>query len=498
VTAYQYPSAASPYPAVSTTDPTAVMGRRSVAFIIDVLLFFLVASFFGPTPLSPFALYEEIPSGFDYGDACEQLMDSDDVAACFEVGGRAYYTDNTDVAVASLVSLAYFLLILGLLQGLKGFTPGKGLLGVRAVDEQGQMPGIGKALGRSILWIVDAAPWIFPLVGLITGFTTKGHRRVGDMAAKTFVIGKADVGRPVIVPGLTTAYAAGYGIPTGYPAPGAPGQPGQPGQSPWDRPTPTPTPGAGVWGTPAGAPGAPGSPAPGSPPGSPSATPGSAAPGQPWAAPATPGSPWSPPSTPSGSPPPQDQRPTPSGDWPTPGAPAPTPTPPGETPAARPAGAAIPLGAVGSTTPSTTDTPDTTTPPSGETTPGSPGSTPAASASGLGAPPSGETPSGETPSGGTPSGETRSADSPSGVGTPSTASASGTPASGESPPAAEPTADTPVSAAAGAPAAAAQQQQASSGYEPQWDAARNTYIVWEPNRRQWLGWDDSAKEWRPL
>ena len=48
-----------------------------------------------------------------------------------------------------------------------------------------------------------------------------------------------------------------------------------------------------------------------------------------------------------------------------------------------------------------------------------------------------------------------------------------------------------------APTAAAQ-QQASSGYEPQWDAARNTYIVWEPNRRQWLGWDDSAKEWRPL
>ena len=60
MTAYQYPPAASPYPTAPVTDPTAVMGRRTLAFIVDVLLFTLVASFFGPTPLSPFALYEEV------------------------------------------------------------------------------------------------------------------------------------------------------------------------------------------------------------------------------------------------------------------------------------------------------------------------------------------------------------------------------------------------------------------------------------------------------
>jgi uncharacterized RDD family membrane protein YckC len=436
VTAYQYPPAASPYPVASPADPTAVMGRRSIAWIIDVLLFFLVASFFGPTPLSPFALYEKVPSGFDYGDACSQIYDrGDDVAACQEYFGRAYYIDNTDAIVASLVTLAYFLLIPVLLQGIKGFTPGKGIMGVRAVDEQGQVPGIGKALVRSLMWIVDAAPWVIPLVAPIAAFTSKGHRRVGDMTAKTFVIGKADMGGPVSVPGLTTAYSAGYGMPGGYPPPGQPGQPGQPGPTPWDQPAPggaAPVPGA--WGAPTAPPG-------GSAPG---------APGQPWNAPAPQGSPWAPPSTPSGSS-------TPSRGWPTPGGPAPSPTPSGESPAATPGGpspspppsgespaapgSAIPLGAVGSTGPSTDS------PPSGE--PSSAAPSPGDAASGPGAAPAG-------------------------------GSAGAT---------AAPSGETPV---------AAGQQQAGSGYEPQWDAARNTYILWEPNRRQWLGWDDSAKEWRPL
>jgi hypothetical protein len=376
-----------------------------------------------------------VPSGFDYGEACEQISRSDDVANCQEFFGRAYYVDDTDAIVASLVTLAYFLLIPVLLQGLRGFTPGKGIMGVRAVDEQGQVPGIGKALVRSLMWIVDAAPWVIPLVAPIAAFSSKGHRRVGDMAAKTFVIGKADMGRPVTVPGLTTAYSARYGMPGGYPPPG---QPGQPGPAPWDQPAPgggAPVPGQapvpGAWGAPTAPPG-------GSAPG---------APGQPWSTPAPQGSPWAPPSTPSGSS-------TPSGGWPTPGGPAPSPTPSGESPAApggpspspttsgeSPAaapGSAIPLGAVGSTGPSTDS------------------------------PPSGEPGSSAAPSSGKP------------------APATGAPSSG------------PTAAPSGESPAAAGQQQAGSGYEPQWDAARNTYILWEPNRRQWLGWDDSAKEWRPL
>jgi uncharacterized RDD family membrane protein YckC len=458
VTAYQYPPAASPYPVASPADPTAVMGRRSVAWIIDVLLFFLVASFFGPTPLSPFALYEKVPSGFDYGDACSQIYDrGDDVAACQEYFGRAYYIDNTDAIVASLVTLAYFLLIPVLLQGLKGFTPGKGIMGVRAVDEQGQVPGIGKALVRSLMWIVDAAPWVIPLVAPIVAFTSKGHRRVGDMAAKTFVIGKADMGRPVTVAGLTTAYSAGYGVPGGYPPPG---QPGQPGRAPWDQPAPggaAPVPGQapvpGAWGAPTAPPG-------GSAPG---------APGQPWNAPAPQGSPWAPPSTPSGST-------TPSGGWPAPGGSSPSPTPSGESPAATPGGSApsptpsgeSPAATPGGSAPSPT--------PSGES-PAAPGSAIPLGAVGSTGPSTDSAPSGEPGASAAPS-----------PGEPASGPAA-TPASGSAPGAATPSGESP---------AAAGQQQAGSGYEPQWDAARNTYILWEPNRRQWLGWDDSAKEWRPL
>ncbi|HEY7070199.1 MAG TPA: RDD family protein [Acidimicrobiales bacterium] len=483
MTAYQYPSAASPYPAAPATDPTAVMARRSFAFIIDVLLFTLVASFFGPTPLSPFALYEKVPSNFDYNEACDQItQNSNDVAACLQIGDRVYYTDGADAAVASLVTIAYFLLILGVLQGLKGVTPGKALLGVRTVDEQGRGPGIGKALARSVLWIVDGIPCFFPLVGLITGFSTKGHRRVGDMAAKTFVIGKADVGRPVIVPGLTTAYSAGYGMPGaygagapgGYPPPGMPGQPGQPGPpgpSPWDRPAPPPgagvgtDPGAGPWGGPAAGAGAAGAGAAGA----------GAAGQQPWSAPAPGASPWAPPATTAGSPQAPGQSSTPSGGWPTPGGPstpgAPT-TPSGESP---------------------------TTTPSSPTTPGAPGGlwgeSPATTPSGPSTPGSPSTPSGESPTA-TPSSPTTPSGTPT---TPSGESPAATPS--DAPGAAIPlgaAGSTSPAANGGTGPAAQQHQAAGSGYEPQWDAARNTYIVWEPNRRQWLGWDDSAKEWRPL
>jgi hypothetical protein len=131
------------------------------------------------------------------------------------------------------------LLILVLLQGLTGASVGKAIAGLRTVGEDGQRPGIGKAFIRTLLWAVDAAPWLVPLVGLITGLTTTGHRRVGDMAAKTFVVRAADAGSPIVVPGLTAAptpVAAGtYGTtPPWEPAP-AP-QPLPPQHQPqWDQ-----------------------------------------------------------------------------------------------------------------------------------------------------------------------------------------------------------------------------------------------------------------------
>jgi Na+-translocating ferredoxin:NAD+ oxidoreductase RnfG subunit len=496
VSAYSYP-AAGPYPAApsaSLSDPTSVMGRRSVAWIVDLLLYLLLMSFFSPTPLSPFAKYEEVPEGFD--DPCSVIEEDNDVYQCIQIGDRVYYTEAAASAVGFAVALAWFFGVYGVLQGVKGVTPGKALLGVRVVDEQGRTPGIGKALGRSVLWIVDGIPYCFPLVAVITGFSTKGHRRVGDMAAKTFVVGKDDAGRPVVIAGLTTAYP-GYG-PPGYGPPGGPGQPpwgpppggpGGPGaQPPWGAPAPAPGPGA--WGQPTPTPGAPaGSPydqrpappsggwaAPGADTGPTSPTPSGeqtpgAGPGATWAGPAAAGAAAAAsgePETSSAFAPPRidETRPdAPAGEasTATPLGPASTPSTSGDEPPATPLGPASTASpAETSATGPTDDEPSAT--PLGPATTGEPTATPA----------------GPSPTGPRDDEPTATPLGPATTGEP-TATPAG-PATGDQ------TTPSPQPAA----------QQASTGYEPQWDAARNTYIVWEPNRRQWLGWDDAAKQWRPL
>jgi uncharacterized RDD family membrane protein YckC len=47
-----------------------------------------------------------------------------------------------------------------------------------------------------LLLIVDAL-FCF-LVGLITSLSTKGHQRVGDLVAKTWVVSARDVGYPPV------------------------------------------------------------------------------------------------------------------------------------------------------------------------------------------------------------------------------------------------------------------------------------------------------------
>jgi hypothetical protein len=64
------------------------------------------------------------------------------------------------------------------------------------------------------------------LVGFIVALTSRGHRRVGDMAAKTFVVGGQYMGYPVAVPGMTTNYTAYPGYP-GYPGDRPPTEPPQ-------------------------------------------------------------------------------------------------------------------------------------------------------------------------------------------------------------------------------------------------------------------------------
>ncbi len=249
----------SPEPA---RDVTAVMGRRFAAWLVDGIIYLaiILGSF------AALAEYVEVPPGLD--DVCDRLQTSggDEVGNCFFVNDRAYVLSSGDSAVQTGLSLGYFVFFV-VVQGVAGGSPGKLLLGLRVVDKQGAKAGVGRSLGRSLLWIVDAAPWFVPLVGPITALTSSGHRRIGDMAAGTHVVAARDVGMPV------------SGDAVGPP----------PGQSAWGAPPPAPG-----WGPP-GASGTPGAGTPAAPP-----APSWAPPTAPSPAPPTSTDPtWAPPSIPS-------------------------------------------------------------------------------------------------------------------------------------------------------------------------------------------------------
>lgn len=217
----RYGEAAATYapPASPPRDPTAVMGKRIGAWFVDLLLYLLLVFIF--SPFGPFGNYAEIPPGMSDADACEAIRDAQDVRTCIAVGDRAYFVEDDLSTAGTVTSIAWYVLVFVIWQGLTGATPGKTVFGVRVIDEAGRPPGVGRAFVRSILWIVDGAPWIVPLVGPITALSSKGHRRVGDMAAKTFVVATADTGTPPQVPGLTPA----YGAPVYAPGPAAPPPP---------------------------------------------------------------------------------------------------------------------------------------------------------------------------------------------------------------------------------------------------------------------------------
>jgi uncharacterized RDD family membrane protein YckC len=221
------------------------MGKRVGAWFVDLLLYLLLVFVF--SPFGPFGNFVSIPAGISDTEACDAVRDREDVSTCIPVADRAYFVEDGVSTAGTATSVAWFVLVFVIWQGLAGATPGKTVFGVRVVNEAGQAPGVGKAFVRSILWIVDGAPWIVPLVGPITALSSKGHRRVGDMAAKTFVVAVADMGTPPQVPGLTPpygapAYAPGMAVqppPGPAPAPDTPASSQGPQGSPGEQPTAT-------------------------------------------------------------------------------------------------------------------------------------------------------------------------------------------------------------------------------------------------------------------
>ena len=194
-------------------DPTAVMGRRIGAYILDSII--IMAIFFGALialgsngddfdedaverTVEAFAL-EDFDEGANFRwDLGRQVggfitIDRDD----FD-GGSAKLVEGAEFWLVTLVGLAASLGLLVFMQAATGKTPGKAAFGVTTVAPDGSPPGLSKAIVRWLLLFVDA---FLILPGLISALVSKGHRRIGDMAAKTYVVRSAAAGQPVVLPG---------------------------------------------------------------------------------------------------------------------------------------------------------------------------------------------------------------------------------------------------------------------------------------------------------
>lgn len=80
-----------------------------------------------------------------------------------------------------------FLLYFVILEGMWGATVGKMVMKIKVVREDGSPCGLGPAVIRNILRIVDALPFLY-IVGLIFMSRSDKKQRLGDKIAKTVVV----------------------------------------------------------------------------------------------------------------------------------------------------------------------------------------------------------------------------------------------------------------------------------------------------------------------
>ena len=256
----------------SYADPTKVMGRRFAAALIDAIPAIIIGFIIVGHSLTR---VDNVSSNF-----CD-IYRATRNGLCIQPSNSstAYY--GSDFRTASvLFSLVYWFAVAGLLQGATGATFGKHMVGLRVVDRDGNLCGMGKALLRTLVGFGEVG-FCF-LIGGITALATHPHRRIGDFAAGTFVVAKESVGRPIGTP-ASAAYAPPWappGGPTGWGPPPSSAQPGWGPTTPPGSTQPAPMPG---WGQPGATP-----PASNAPPtwGSPAANPpASQTPGH-WGTPA--------------------------------------------------------------------------------------------------------------------------------------------------------------------------------------------------------------------
>ena len=222
------------YPAQVPIDPTAVIGRRIGAFLIDALLgsiVFVVAFL---------VLSEKNPGGAFFA-SCQDIRDAGGSSLCVKLGDNIRYAEGTKAREIFAIAIVFSFVNAVILQA-SSASIGKRIVGLAVVrNDSGAPIGFGKAILRWIVSIVDFACCF--IVGFVMMLTVKGHRRLADLAAGSVVVAKSSMGSAPMYLGN-----AAMTQPQGQWTPPAPGQwtPPAPGQ--WTPPAPgqwTPPPPAG-------------------------------------------------------------------------------------------------------------------------------------------------------------------------------------------------------------------------------------------------------------
>jgi uncharacterized RDD family membrane protein YckC len=186
---------------------TQVVGRRVLAYILDsIIVSAIVAGLW-------FAFTSSVSKAGHTGGIV--------------IGNTRHgFTSSGNRTAWIAISAALAILLLVVLPGLRGWSPGKLIAGIRLVNAEGRPPGIMRSLLREILWVVDGLPGL-NLVGFVTALATKANQRVGDLVARTYVVRGDAVGSPIgqLVPEVA-GFAPGV-APGGPPAQAQPTAPAQ-------------------------------------------------------------------------------------------------------------------------------------------------------------------------------------------------------------------------------------------------------------------------------
>ena len=137
------------------SDPTNVMGRRVVAYLIDTVL--LAGIVIAILAVTKDQVFTGAPS-----NACRELRDSGISRSCLQVGSRVYLWKGSGLALGYGVGGLAGILDLVVLQAVVGASIGKLIMGLRVVDGQGQKAGVGSVQRHKLAVAItcEAVIWL--------------------------------------------------------------------------------------------------------------------------------------------------------------------------------------------------------------------------------------------------------------------------------------------------------------------------------------------------